>query len=66
MTKIETLSKMLKPCPFCGITAEFHDLGLERYHIACQSCGAQVGETWGSDETPGDLIKAWNRRVKVE
>ncbi len=59
-------SKKLKPCPLplCGGEAELKDMAWNRYHIRCQKCGLQLGETWGDDETPEELIEAWNKRKK--
>ncbi len=52
-----------KECPFCGGVAKLRDMGSKRYHISCQSCRAQIGDTWGDSESIDNLINAWNKRV---
>lgn len=52
------------PCPCCG--AEVHTVHVERpseccgYKVVCERCGLQTG----LEETLGDAVALWNRRVK--
>ena len=50
----------LKPCPFCGGTAERHatdGYGVEWY-VMCKDCGCSTMARYR-----GKDIEAWNRRV---
>lgn len=60
----------LKPCPFCGSTAQivyippfvhpkYGRKGIERWQAACKSCGV-VSAGFLSEEA---AVKAWNRRT---
>ena len=55
--------KLLLPCPFCGGKGAMKDMRSGRYHIHCDSCAAQIGDTWGNGESQSDLIAAWNSRA---
>jgi len=57
----------LKPCPFCGATAEVHKHyppfgGRVRVTVRCTICRCNSGE-WGRTDK---AIEAWNRRVSDE
>lgn len=50
----------LKPCPFCGGTADYFDMedNGRRFYAQCTRCGAMtLSETWASRAG-----EAWNRR----
>ena len=53
----------LRACPFCGEKAELKNMGMNRYHIKCCQCGAQIGETWSDTQTIEENIKDWNKRA---
>lgn len=70
MSKVITLSKILKTCPFCGcvigdnqpfITEREvgYDLYSSVHAIQCDECGVIM---YG--ETREEVIKKWNRRAK--
>jgi Lar family restriction alleviation protein len=46
----------LKPCPFCGGSAELVEY---TKRLCCTDCGAGTKSSYDSDE----LIAEWNRRV---
>lgn len=50
----------LKPCPFCGGSAEFERTGNHRHSciVACTNCGCRH-ESGDEDEHSGE---SWNRR----
>lgn len=53
----------LKPCPFCGGTAELKIVQSpsgDRYRVACTDCGAT---TWPRIVTPKIAEAVWNRRA---
>lgn len=55
------MSEELKPCPFCGGSAQesfadFHDGG----HVKCSECGV-TGPVWSNDTQ--DAVNAWNIRA---
>lgn len=53
----------LKPCPFCGSSAEvicYYDLEPVRYRVACAVCGA---ERRMSFETNEKAVMNWNERI---
>ncbi len=49
----------LKPCPFCGCSAEARADGDAKAHIHCRSCGAQGP----SSSRPDHYTGSWNRRA---
>ncbi len=53
----------LKPCPFCGAGAEFHDVGdfHAAYYVACTQCVADMG----SYRTEAEAAIDWNRRADL-
>ena len=53
----------LKPCPFCGGTAEI-TLFLGNYMIACRECPGSTFPCKGM--TKEEVIKAWNKRGKAD
>jgi len=65
------LTDNLKPCPFCGGTADLitgkvphHGFSQEYYKVRCRGCGLDVA--WFLDESEKELnptVKAWNRRA---
>ena len=52
----------LKPCPFCGGTAEMMDIGWP-HHVYCTKCGARVTSTKYGDKGEAEAIEKWNRRI---
>jgi Lar family restriction alleviation protein len=57
--------EQLKPCPFCGGEAEIKDMRDNRIHIKCFKCLCQFGEVWNKNGGINELIKAWNKRSKL-
>lgn len=59
---LRDITKMLKPCPFCGK----HDVGIVRdadlYFAVCYDCGARI-DYYDSEE---EAAAAWNHRAKPE
>ncbi len=57
----------LKPCPFCGGTAEvgYAINDYNRYGVYCKNCGATVEvKDWkGMEDTEENAIKVWNQRT---
>ena len=53
----------LKPCPFCGGTAEFERRGSQRQSciVACEDCGGRLE----SNESDWNSGSAWNRRAEA-
>ena len=58
---------VLKPCPFCGASAEYTQYSYDHpsapctYHLVrCTECCAKVETT----TTAADAMEQWNRRVK--
>lgn len=53
----------LKPCPFCGSSAELHKIGCE-YYVDCNldfgNCPC-IPHSWHF-ETPEEAAEAWNTR----
>lgn len=58
---MEDMDQELKPCPFCGSTAELRDDGDEYYPywVNCNECVGCTGEC----PTKELAIKAWNTRT---
>ena len=63
----------LKPCPFCGGKAKFHEergtfdvdggkLLTVHYEVYCSRCFAQTSSIAGGDKNM--VIELWNRRAK--
>lgn len=54
----------LKPCPFCGHTAEVIKLSQYgfgyMYFVACRGCGAEMPRT---SRTPDKAAERWNKRT---
>jgi Lar family restriction alleviation protein len=52
----------LKPCPFCGASAEVksecNDYGDREYYTACTGCEAEMRYC----VSPDDAANSWNRR----
>ena len=56
----------LKPCPFCGGTAEIKFGPMYEYvYVACEICGASTHTKERSVKycATDEAAKAWNRRV---
>lgn len=60
------MNKELKPCPFCGGTAELQNSGtLMKSFVRCTECGAEsqrveISPFYASND---EAIRAWNLRV---
>ena len=61
---------MLKPCPFCGGTADFVDLGIvgdfEDWDVECSRCHVVMitpSDEDGAVTTKQEAAAAWNRRA---
>ncbi len=58
------MSEELKPCPFCGSTAELKDYGRGRICVQCSDADCRAHSMLS---LPGeDAIKAWNTRPSNE
>lgn len=62
----------LKPCPFCGGSAEITDFSLS-YEVECSMCGATISALtiYCADDDEklsvrNAVIEAWNRHVGCE
>ena len=61
----------MKPCPFCGNSADVYTTLLNRYYMSravCDSCQA-TGEYFKDKdplESGHDAIRAWNQRYEIE
>lgn len=57
------MKELLKPCPFCGNSAELRSDGFYSY-VKCKKCGASTGFVKVSHEYSSDekAVLAWNRR----
>jgi hypothetical protein len=49
----------LKPCPFCGASAELTGDAVTFFNAGCSACSA---ETRGNSMTAGEAIALWNAR----
>ena len=66
------LTDGLKPCPFCGGSAELVPLGNLAYKARCTNCMAEVSHMhiglkyMGDDEKKAEAAAVWNRRAERE
>lgn len=51
----------LKPCPFCGGESKIFEVYYSSWIVACTNCCCRTH----AEDTVGDAIKIWNRRVRV-
>lgn len=64
------LTDGLKPCPFCGGSAELVPLGNLAYKARCTNCMAEVSHMhiglkyMGDDEKKAEAAAVWNRRAE--
>jgi hypothetical protein len=60
----------LKPCPFCGGSAErktiTHAFGHTMYYVQCSNDKCAISPTTIAYKSKGFDVKAWNRRVSDE
>ena len=49
----------LKPCPFCGASAEMVSDFDDEHYVYCPNCKGG----WKTMETPEEAAEAWNRRA---
>lgn len=58
---------VLKPCPFCGGTAELVEFAdPSEWTIECQRCSATSGFVDEIDDaTEASMARAWNRRKPI-
>ena len=49
----------LKPCPFCGASAELKHYDIGVYCVTCSRCFASMGGYPKEEQ----VVEAWNRRV---
>ena len=69
------MSKMLKPCPFCGnevVIVEncsprlYRPIKNGKYYIACYECEVMMGydtDYGGQFNTEKEAIDTWNKRI---
>ena len=60
--RIDYLSGLLKPCPFCGGNARVEDMGWP-HHVYCTECGAKVTSIKAGREGEYESVAKWNRRI---
>ena len=58
------MSKLLKPCPFCGHVPNAHRNGAEGLYIFCSNDDCPQPEIEGLDENDDErVISLWNTRT---
>lgn len=61
------MNDKLKPCPFCGGKAEYHENCIDvefgsEFWIRCTQCGCSF-QTGDVNDTHDKVVEKWNRRV---
>lgn len=64
--ELKAYEEQLKPCPFCGGKATFHEcLGMSAFEAFCSNENCQVTPITDYYTNPEEAIKAWNKRGKA-